>query len=374
MKKIALLISLSITFSSAIYAQDITPDSWVDDDSDTKISLPVGQNAPDGLKGRVSILKAAGGKEEIFKIKVSDAAGDMFAIRNATALDGIFIPAIYSHNQTDNRISLSFGISTNPTNDTGNEPLLKFEGRLYTNGETETGVSAVINRPLCSWTNLNVVKMQMSAAGNLGIGITSPQAQLHTSGTVRFAGIPTNGGTSIVMADGAGNLSRQNLPYNATIPFINTSSNDNVLQKFNSGNILVNSQIIDNGNNIGIGGSPTTNGKLTIYGTLHMMSDERTKTHIVKMDNALEKIDKLNGYYYEWKENGTQTEVGLLAQEVEKVLPEAVSENEKGTKFLNYDGLIPVLTEAIKEQQKLIKAQGLELEKLKKEVEALKRK
>jgi flagellar biosynthesis chaperone FliJ len=111
-----------------------------------------------------------------------------------------------------------------------------------------------------------------------------------------------------------------------------------------------------------------------VYGTIHLMSDERTKTHIVKMENALDKIGQLNGYYYQWKENEAQTEVGMLAQEVEKVLPEAVTENEKGTKFLNYDGLIPVLTQAIKEQQKLIKAQGEALEQLKKEIEILKKK
>jgi Chaperone of endosialidase len=373
MKKITFLLSAIVLCSIKVSAQDTTPDRWIDNNNETNITIPSG--------GRINIIKTPessySSQDEIKRIRMFDSANDYFSIRNATGLDNRFIPWLIGYNETDARVSMFVSGITTPLNDVSSgEAVLKFDARRYNNGDFTSGGGPIQNRTLFSWGSYLSTYMLMSAEGNLGLGlgITSPQAQLHTSGTVRFAGIPTNGGTSIVMADGAGNLSRQNLPANAAIPFINTSSNDNVLQKFNSGNILVNSQITDNGSNIGIGGSPTTNGKLTIYGTLHMMSDERTKTHIVKMENALEKIDKLNGYYYEWKENGTQTEVGLLAQEVEKVLPEAVSENEKGTKFLNYDGLIPVLTEAIKEQQKLIKAQGLELEKLKKEVEALKRK
>ena len=56
------------------------------------------------------------------------------------------------------------------------------------------------------------------------------------------------------------------------------------------------------------------------------------------------------------------------------MLPEAVSENTTSTKFLNYDGIIPVLTEAIKQQQKLIEAQSKKIDVLMQEVEKLKKK
>ncbi|MEZ0609572.1 tail fiber domain-containing protein [Fibrella sp. WM1] len=104
------------------------------------------------------------------------------------------------------------------------------------------------------------------------------------------------------------------------------------------------------------------------------MSDARSKTNVVKMTNAMQKVNALNGYYYDWKSGSAGREVGFLAQEVEQVLPEAVSENADGVKFLNYDGVLPLLTEAIKEQQALIKSQSALIEQLRREVDALKRK
>jgi flagellar biosynthesis chaperone FliJ len=96
------------------------------------------------------------------------------------------------------------------------------------------------------------------------------------------------------------------------------------------------------------------------------------KKNLVQIENAIDIVNQLNGYNYEWK-NSDEKQIGLIAQEVEKVLPEAVSENEKGTKFLNYDGIIPVLTEAIKEQQKTIKKQNDRIEQLFLEIEKLKK-
>jgi len=61
-------------------------------------------------------------------------------------------------------------------------------------------------------------------------------------------------------------------------------------------------------------------------------------------------ISNLNGYTFNWKESG-KASAGIIAQEVEKVLPSAVSENEGGSKSVNYNELIGVLVEAVKEQQ-----------------------
>lgn len=380
-----LFLSLLFLLPFFVKAQDTTPDNWLENNSDTEVTLPVNPNstittpmlAP---RGKVSIIKTADnssqnkvGQEEVFKIKVSDSNYDLFAIRNATGVDGRFIPAIYGHNQTDNRISLSFGLSTTPANDYGNEPLLKFDGRLYTNGETQEGSASVQNRSLCAWTNLNVVKMTLSANGSLGIGIATPQAQLHTTGSVRFGGLSLATGNALIMADGSGSLSRYSLPASSLMAFATTSPTINSLPRFNSSNVLVNSQIFDNGVNIGIGGSPASNAKVTVYGVVNTLSDLREKTNITPIENALEKLNQINGYNYNWK-NSDEKQIGLIAQEVEKILPEAVSENTTGTKFLNYDGIIPVLTEAIKQQQKLIEAQSKQIEALSKDIEKLKKK
>jgi hypothetical protein len=67
-------------------------------------------------------------------------------------------------------------------------------------------------------------------------------------------------------------------------------------------------------------------------------------------------LEKLNGYHYHWKDEtwDASLQTGLLAQEVEKVLPELVKTDDKGMKSVNYMGLNPYLLEATKEQQAII--------------------
>jgi hypothetical protein len=79
-------------------------------------------------------------------------------------------------------------------------------------------------------------------------------------------------------------------------------------------------------------------------------SDMNLKTDIKKIVNPLEMISNLNGYTFNWKESG-EASAGVIAQEVEKVLPSAISENKEGSKSVNYNELIGVLIEAVKEQQ-----------------------
>jgi len=91
----------------------------------------------------------------------------------------------------------------------------------------------------------------------------------------------------------------------------------------------------------------------------YTQSDRRTKDNITPLNNCLNKVLKLNTYSYNLKTgaNNRNTsdnkEFGLIAQELEKVIPNLVS-SSKDIKLINYDGLIPFLIEAIKEQQKQI--------------------
>jgi hypothetical protein len=97
-------------------------------------------------------------------------------------------------------------------------------------------------------------------------------------------------------------------------------------------------------------------GDVIAYSTT--ISDERLKENIVGIDGALDKVSQLNGYTFTYKADG-KVSAGVIAQEVEKVLPEAVCEKElplkandgKEYKVVNYDALHGLLIEAIKEQQ-----------------------
>jgi hypothetical protein len=125
-------------------------------------------------------------------------------------------------------------------------------------------------------------------------------------------------------------------------------------------------------------------------------SDERLKTKVGNIENALEKVSQLNGFYYVNNElansvgyTDTKVQLGLSAQEVQRILPEIVhlapfdtdidSETKeiKGSKSgenyltIDYDKLVPLLVEAIKEQQTIIETQNNEISEIKEMLKTL---
>ena len=90
-------------------------------------------------------------------------------------------------------------------------------------------------------------------------------------------------------------------------------------------------------------------------------SDKRFKHNIVTIDNALEKVNALRGVNFE-KDGANKT--GVIAQEVEEVLPEVVYTNPEGLKSVAYGNMVGVLIEAIKEQQLQIEQLQQEIAKL----------
>jgi hypothetical protein len=88
-------------------------------------------------------------------------------------------------------------------------------------------------------------------------------------------------------------------------------------------------------------------------------SDKRWKTNIKIIESPLEKLQKLSGVEFDWIEDSklhgnSGNDVGVIAQEVELVLPQAVQIRDTGMKAVRYEKLIPLLIETIKEQQKQI--------------------
>jgi len=136
------------------------------------------------------------------------------------------------------------------------------------------------------------------------------------------------------------------------------------------------------GGDVGIGVSPSY--KLDVNGNIHgtgfpTSSDVRFKKNITPLQNSLEKIKKLQGVKYEWNEfvnsrrDGYKLNIpiiGLIAQDVEQVVPEIVdhwklSDDCQDARSIDYPRLIPLLIEAIKEQQN-------QIEELRNEIKSLK--
>ncbi len=163
-----------------------------------------------------------------------------------------------------------------------------------------------------------------------------------------------------------------------------------------------------NGNtNYGVyatGHSGTTNyagyftGNLAYTGTLSNPSDKKFKENLSPINNPLNKIKQLNIYSYDYKNTGEASKMnfsegrqfGFIAQELESIFPELVSdevhsyhevitkEGEGKTedhsfkyKGINYIGMIPILTQAIKDQQNIIETQQSAIEKQQKEIDEL---
>lgn len=108
-------------------------------------------------------------------------------------------------------------------------------------------------------------------------------------------------------------------------------------------------------------GDVNFNGSNYLSGVFWISSDKRFKTGIKKIVSVNDKIKKLNGYTYNYNREGFEErnftpgeQMGLLAQEVKEVFPQLVNEDSKGYLAVNYQGMIPVLLEAVKEQQKQI--------------------
>ena len=86
----------------------------------------------------------------------------------------------------------------------------------------------------------------------------------------------------------------------------------------------------------------------SILGAGYLMSDERLKEDIEHIDDALEKVSKIDGKVYKFKFKDKERDAGIIAQELEKVLPEAVVEIN-GIKYVKYEAVIALLVNAINE-------------------------
>ena len=118
------------------------------------------------------------------------------------------------------------------------------------------------------------------------------------------------------------------------------------------------------------------NGRFRSTG-INETSDARLKKNVKKIGSALNDVLKMQGVTYEWKADefpemnfSEGTEYGLLAQELEKVLPDLVDTDEEGYKSIQYTHLVPVLIEAIKELKGIIAIQQEDIDELKFKAEA----
>ena len=101
------------------------------------------------------------------------------------------------------------------------------------------------------------------------------------------------------------------------------------------------SDILTGDNKLYVQGNITASGVVTA-------SDFRLKKDIVSLENSLDKILKLNPVTFRWKNNDTKNNIGLIAQEVEDIIPDAVNENNE-IKGIQYNAITAMLVKSVQE-------------------------
>lgn len=261
----------------------------------------------------------------------------------------------------------------NESGDAGNSFRIDVEkDNLYLVGRSDSGATAdtgIIFRtsPAGGAGIAEFDRMAINGNGKVGIGTTSPASVLHLNGnSSNFALTFTN------QANTAGRRGYRIAFDNDRLTF---------QQADDSGNFAANQMAIDQATgNVGIGTSAPPSHKLEVNGSVagvgpyQDISDARYKKNIFTLTGALDKILRLRGVSYDWRreENpainfNSGRQVGFIAQEVEKVLPEAVTKDEKGSYRLAYSAVVPLLVEAIKQQQQTI----TELQEERRELQAV---
>ena len=196
---------------------------------------------------------------------------------------------------------------------------------------------------------------------------TSGTATLATSVTAT-ANNSANETVYLTFVDGAtgtqGIETDTGLTYNPSSGLLTTAS---VSVTANTGSTSKTTGALQVTGGVGIVLDLNVGGDITAYAS----SDKRLKTNITKIESPLNKLDKINGYTFDWiPKEGIQSQegsdVGVIAQEIEEVLPEITTTRENGYKAVKYEKIIPLLIESIKEQQRQIEDLRNEVDSLKK--------
>lgn len=217
---------------------------------------------------------------------------------------------------------------------------------------------------------------------------TKGQIKIVTSGNVGIGGTPTDTtnklevlGNQLISGNGNklffGNSDRYLGFPTSTQDFSLISKNSNFMRIGSNGGIAfwgssgadsntTTYQMFLNTYGLGIGGGNQAWGSIKfavwgdsyISGNWYIASDQRFKKNIKPIENALDKVLKLNGREYNFRKDEFKTmefndgkNIGFIAQELKQIFPELIMQDKGGYYSINYTALIPVLVEAIKEQQ-----------------------
>lgn len=220
------------------------------------------------------------------------------------------------------------------------------------------------------------------ASSDIGIGTASPISQLHIRKTtslgpiiqlenafngsgadtlIRFGDSTENYSYSVGSDDSANSfrISYNGTSYNGAVPgtndflILDTSGNAHIPN--GDLKVALGSIAVGNISNSATDGRIDASNDVVAFST----SDIRLKDNIRTIDNALDKVNSIQGIEFDWIEkeevHGNKGhDIGVIAQEIEKILPDVVTTRDSGYKAVKYEKIVPLLIEAIKDLSKQV--------------------
>jgi len=205
------------------------------------------------------------------------------------------------------------------------DTLLEISASIANGDSDVVSLTSVVGTKLAKASNLSDLANASTARTNLGVAIGS-DVQGYSAETAFLTGTQTFSGAK------------------------SFSSAVNIDATTASTTKTTGALIVDGG--VGIAGTINVGGDVVAFAS----SDKRLKTNIQPIINPIQKINKIGGYSFDWNEEKQDiykgTDIGVIAQEIEEVLPELVQTRENGYKAVKYDKLVSLLIEGIKDLSK----------------------
>lgn len=314
--------------------------------------IGVGQVSPTEKMEVVGNIKATSNVYVGTKLGVGTTTPSqpLHVIGNARIEGNLDVSGIFNTINTDVKVTDQFTVSN-----AGTGPAMK----VYQNGV----------QPIAQFYDDDTVVVHIGDGGLVGINTTSPVYSLDVVGDINFTGSLLQNGS--VFSSGSGGGGTSVWAYKSSNVYVLNSNvaigKSNAAEKLDVVGNIVSSSNIYASNAIGIG-TTTPSYALHVFGTIYATqditaySDVRAKSNLEVISSPLDKMEQLTGYTYDFinmsayndsmKTKITERFTGILAQDLEKVLPEAVHRDDAGKMSVAYGNMAGLFVESIKELKK----------------------
>ena len=216
-------------------------------------------------------------------------------------------------------------------------------------------------------------RMRFDTAGNVGIGTTTPSQKLDVSGNINATGtiectkFIANASTGFEFdIENSNQFNMRHTAANKSMFFVTAAGTGTI--NFGTNNVNSRVTITSTGAlkstvSLAVGSitPSTTTGRIDASNDVvaFSTSDIRLKNNIKSIDKALDKVNSIQGIEFDWIEKekvhgNSGHDVGVIAQEIEEILPDVVTTRDNGYKAVKYEKIVPLLIEAIKDLSKQV--------------------